>query len=262
LHVDSERREAYEVFMKSVLKGRREALALLAGVAAPLCVAAALVPVRTSFANTAAALVLVAIVVAVAVAGDRLAGAVAAISASAWFDFFLTRPYERFAISQRPDVETAISLLVVGLVVTELAARNRHHHDAADERMDCVAVIYELAELVAGGAPPAVVIERATLELIEVLHLRDCRYEVGQGLRRPTRLEHNGEIIPGALDWSAQMDLPGHELELAVESAGHEFGRFVLVPTAGWLLSPARRLVAIAIADQVGAALTERRRSA
>jgi hypothetical protein len=35
---------------------------------------------------------------------------------------FFTRPYERFTIDKAGDVETAVLLLVVGLVVSQLAA--------------------------------------------------------------------------------------------------------------------------------------------
>ena len=40
-------------------------------------------------------------VVAVAAAGHRAAGVLAAVSAAVWFDFFLTVPYERFTITGR-----------------------------------------------------------------------------------------------------------------------------------------------------------------
>ena len=109
---------------------------LIAGTAlfAPLVLCAALVPVRDSFATTAAALVLVALIAAIAILGNRPAGVVAAASSSIWFDFFLTRPYERLAISHRDDLETTISLFVVGIIVTELAARSRHHRQVAAQR--------------------------------------------------------------------------------------------------------------------------------
>ena len=58
------------------------------------------------------------------------------------------------AITQRSDIETALCLFVVGIIVTELAAaRNRHHHAIANEEADFVAEIYGVAELVASGAP-------------------------------------------------------------------------------------------------------------
>jgi K+-sensing histidine kinase KdpD len=73
---------------------RRDRVAVLAGLAAPLALAAVLVPFRGSFPNTDAALALILVVVAVAANGYRLAGILAAISAAVWFDFFLTRPYD------------------------------------------------------------------------------------------------------------------------------------------------------------------------
>jgi hypothetical protein len=58
---------------------------------------------RHSFANTDAALVLVAGIVAVAALGNRPGGWLAAVSAGIWFDFFLTKPYEHFSITSRTD---------------------------------------------------------------------------------------------------------------------------------------------------------------
>ena len=70
----------------------RDRLAVLAALAAPAALAAILVPFRTSFPNTDAALAMLVVVVAVAASGYRLAGYLAAVSAAAWFDFFLTQP--------------------------------------------------------------------------------------------------------------------------------------------------------------------------
>ena len=73
----------------------RDHIALIAGLLVPLAVAAILLPWRASWSNTNVALLLVVAVVAVAAIGSRAAGALAAVSAAAWFDFFFTRPYER-----------------------------------------------------------------------------------------------------------------------------------------------------------------------
>jgi len=78
----------------------RDRLAMLAGLEAPLALAAVLVPFRASVPNTDAALAMLLVVVAaVAANGDRLAGVLAAASTAVWFDFFLTQPYERFTIT-------------------------------------------------------------------------------------------------------------------------------------------------------------------
>ena len=238
------------------LRLHRDQIALVAAVVMPLCVAAILVPFRSSFANTASALILVAVIVAVASLGNRVAGFVATVSATVWFDYFLTRPYEKLEITHRPDIETAVSLFVVGIIVTELAARNRHHHETAVEEADFVALIHDVSELATSGAPSREVVERVRNELITLLHLQACRYESGSADQPMMQLEHDGRVFLGGRVWGVdRMGLPGPEIELLVQSQGRVLGRFVMTPTPGYEVSYERRVVAVAIADQVGASL-------
>src|ERR1700722_16122618 len=167
-----------EVTMDVFIRHRDGVINVVA-IVLPLGVAGILVPFRSSFANAASALVLVAVIAFVAIIGNRVAGFLATVSATLWFDFFLTRPYERLAIPPRADIETAISLFVVGMVVTELAARNRYHQREATEESDYVGLIYTLSELAASGAPTGDVIERARGDLVGLLYLRSCRYDEG-----------------------------------------------------------------------------------
>ena len=81
---------------------------MLAGLAAPLALTAILVPFRTSFPNTDAAFGAVAGSCGRRRNGYRLAGVLAALLMAVWFDFFLTRPYERFSITRRTDIETTV----------------------------------------------------------------------------------------------------------------------------------------------------------
>jgi len=241
----------------------RDVIAFAAALVLPLGIVAILVPFRSSFANTATALVLVAAILTVAVIGNRFTGLVATVFATLWFDLFLTRPYGRLAISHRPDLETAVSLFVVGVVVTELAARNRYHHEAATVESDYVELIYGLSELVASGAPAQKVIDRARAELIGLLNLRDCRYEPHLSERRVARLDHDGNVVHAGMLWGAHnMGLPSPAVDLLVQARGQVLGRFVLRPTPGYPVSLHRRVVAVAIADQVGAALRPELRSA
>ena len=234
----------------------RDRIALVAAVILPLGVAAILVPFRSSFANTASALILVAVIVAVAALGNRFSGFVATVSATVWFDYFLTRPYGRLAITHRPDIETAVSLFVVGIIVTELAARNRYHYAAAAEEADFVGLIHDVSELATSGAPSREVVARVRNELIDLLHLQACRYESGSADRPMLRLEHDGQVFLGGRVWGVhRVGLPGPEIELLVQSQGRTLGRFVLTPTPGYPVSQERRVVAVAIADQVGASL-------
>ena len=234
----------------------RDHIALGAGALLPLGAAGILVPFRSNFANTAAALIFVALIVAVAALGNRASGFVATISATLWFDFFLTRPYEKLAITHRPDIETALSLFVVGIIVTELAARSRHHRATASEEANYVARIYDISELVASGAATTEVLARVKEELIDLLHLRAARYESGSAARPMRRIEHDGQVILAGRAWGVHNEgLPGPEIELVVQSRGQTLGRFVLAPTAGYPISRERRVVAVALADQAGAAL-------
>ena len=96
------------------MKNRLQALdkgwiATLTALLLPLAAAAVLVPFRSNFALPASALVLVLVVVVVGSFGSRFAGLVAALSSAAWFDFFLTKPYETFNITYRPDLQTEIA---------------------------------------------------------------------------------------------------------------------------------------------------------
>src|ERR1039458_1086611 len=133
----------------------RDRLALVAAFAAPLALAAILVPWRASFPNTDAALVLILVVVAVAANGYRLAAYVAALSAGIWFDFFLTRPYERFTILRRADIETTVLLLVIGVAVTELAVWARRQHAVASRRAGYLDGISAAAQAVAACGSPS-----------------------------------------------------------------------------------------------------------
>ena len=234
----------------------RDQIALVAAVVLPLGVAAILVPFRSSFANTASALILVAVIVGVAALGNRFSGFVATVSATVWFDYFLTRPYEKLAITHRPDIETAVSLFVVGIIVTEFAARSRHHYETATQEADFVGLIHDVSELATSGASSREVVERVRSELIDLLHLQACRYESGSADRPVMRLEHDGHVFLGGRVWGVdRMGLPGPEIELLVQSQGRTLGRFVMTPTPGYEVSYERRVVAVAIADQVGASL-------
>jgi K+-sensing histidine kinase KdpD len=235
----------------------RDRLAVAAGLLAPLALAAILVPFRAHFQNTDAALALLLVVVGVAAAGNRLAGYLAALSAAAWFDFFLTRPYQTFDITSRYDIQTTVLLLVIGVAVTELAVWGRREHAAAGRRAGYLEGIGVTVEAVAAGAGAAL-IDEVSGQLTRVLSLRSCRWQYGvAGLGHPPRLKHNGWVMAGDQTWDvAAAGLPPDtETELLVEHAGLLQGRFLIMPVPGTRPTREQLLVAIALADQVGAAL-------
>jgi K+-sensing histidine kinase KdpD len=236
----------------------RDRVAVLIALAAPLALAAILVPFRANFPNTDAALAMLLVVVAVAANGYRLAGVLAALSAAAWFDFFLTRPYERFTITGRTDIETTVLLLVIGVAVTELAVWGRRQHATASRRAGYLDGIKAAAESVAAGGAPSALIDRVARQLTQLLSLESCRFQHGvAGVGQPARMRHDGTVIAGngARDVASE-GFPGDtDVELLVESGGVFQGRFLMTPLPGARPSLEQRLLAVAFADQVGAAI-------
>ena len=233
-------------------------VAIAAGLLCPLALAAILVPFRTSFANTDAALAMILLIVAIAAAGNRTAGYVAAVSAAAWFDFFLTKPYETFTINRATDIETTILLLVIGIAVTEIAVWGRRQHAAASRRAGYLEGINDAARAVAIGDSPSTLIDQIADSLVQLLSLRSCQFQYGvAGLGRPARLQHDGQVVLNGLPTDLRMvDLPaGTRIELLVESGGRLQGRFLMQPAPGAHPSREQLLVAAALADQAGAAL-------
>lgn len=198
-------------------------------------------PFRTDLSATNAALILVVAVVAVAALGSRTAGVLAALSAAAWFDFFLTRPYQRFAEADRDDVETAVLLLVVGLLVSQLAVRARRLQAVVVTDAAHLSSLQETARLVEDGGSPEVVVEHVRRELVGLLGLRGCHFEYGTLMGNLPRLEHGGGVWlhrPGRVREYA--DWPDGETELRVVGGGHYYGRFLLDPP-GHPCPPRRR---------------------
>ncbi|MFF8913064.1 DUF4118 domain-containing protein [Streptomyces sp. NPDC015032] len=234
----------------------RNQVAVVAALALPPAVCAVLVPFRTGMSDADAALVLVVAVVAVAALGHRLAGALAALSAAVWFDFFLTRPYGQFAIGKAADVVTAVLLLAVGIAVSQLAARARKLKVIALTDDDYLAQIHHTVRLAETATSPYTVIDHVCRQLVGLLGLSGCRFEYGTLIGRPPRLEEDGTITWDHRRWDADRDgLPDEELELRVFHNGRFHGRFMLQPAPGAAPPLAARLVAVTLANQVGAEL-------
>jgi K+-sensing histidine kinase KdpD len=161
---------------------------------------------------------LMLVVVAVAAAGYRLAGVLAAVSAAVWFDFFLTRPYEQFTITRSTDIETTVLILIIGVAVTELAAWGRRQHLAATRRAGYLEGINAAAEAVAMGNSPPSLIDEIRDRLTTLLSLRACKFEYGvAGIGNPARLEHNGQVRVGNRLWDTEQNGLPPDTELLAE---------------------------------------------
>src|ERR1700677_4648991 len=231
----------------------RDRVAIAAALAVPLAGAAILLPWRSSWPNTNVALLLVVTVVAVAAGGNRVAGALAAVSAAVWFDFFFTVPYERFSIAHSSDVTTFLLLLAVGVAVSQLAARARHLKRVTVEDACYLARIVDSAALTQTAGSPDAVIQHVSRELVGLLDLRDCRFEYGMLIGHPARLEADGRVLTRHGYYPVdEAGLPKDELELRTFTNGQYCGRFMMRPNPGARPSQRARLVAVTLADLAG----------
>jgi hypothetical protein len=219
-------------------------------------VGAALTGFRSEVPQTSVVLILVLTVLVGALVGGRLGGAVTALVAALSFDFFHTRPYNSLSIEKREDVQAALFLLVVGLVIGAPARRqNAAETDAEPGRRE-VRRLHRVAELVAGGSAGAEVVDAARLELIELLRLYRCEYEPTVGPDVVPHLERSGVLLGDVHRYAeGGLELPTGGVAIEVLSGGRPAGRFLLHPRPGVGISLEDRIVAVALVDQVGAAL-------
>jgi Domain of unknown function (DUF4118) len=235
--------------------------ALVLAVLAPLVVSGLLVLVRGEILTTNAALVLVVTVVIAAAVGGRWGGVVAAVTAAVCFDFFFTRPYYSFSINSRDDLETTILLLIVGLIVGELVVRTRRSELVAHASRREVEKIRRVAAVSAGGESAGKLIRSVPREIVDVLGARGARFERPPFATALPRVGHGSVTLPAEDPEGGGRPVgPRNEIAIPIFGHGREVGRFVVVlpgETTGVTLDPEDRALAVALTDQLGAALAE-----
>lgn len=229
----------------------------------PLVICLALSAGRDTVSNATDVLILVTIVVGAAAAGDRWAGMLAALSSALWFDFFLTQPYLRFAITSPSDIGDTVLLLVIGAVVTELALWGHRQASRASGRAGYLEGALSTAELVLGRHESvASLTGMVSDQLIEVLGIETCRFVTGDNRDDSMAvLQHDGSVTrhghPLNIDRGG---LPTDtETVLLVRRNHGVLGHFVLT-SAGAVARPTaeQRRVAVLLADQVASLLGDR----
>jgi hypothetical protein len=239
------------------MREERSPLGLVIGGLGPIAVACLLVPLRDVIDNANVALALVVVVIVAGVVGGRAAGALAAVVAVLSFDFFHTQPYLSLTIDSRDDVVTALLLLVVGGVAGTVSSRAATARSSADLGHRELRRIHRVAEMMVAGGAAVDVIRAAQDEMTALLSLASCRFETPPYDEARPRLERNGVIAGTTKRRLARggFELPAQGVELAVLARGQEIGRFVMVPKPDVGLTLDERVVAVALADQVGAAI-------
>jgi K+-sensing histidine kinase KdpD len=242
----------------SVLQAHR-GLVVGVAVALPLALCAALSDFRDSIANTNAALVLVLLIVAASATGIRAAGIGAALSGAMWFDFFLAAPFDQFAIHSRGDIETAVLLVLVGIAVSEISLWGRRQQARASRESGYLTGVVSTAAAVgAGMSSTTALIDHVSGQIVDVLRIDGCRFAtdaepVLASLENDGSVNYNGRTLD-----IARRGLPvDSEIALAVVSGGVLHGRFFLTASSAVVRPTSEQLrVAVALANQVGAALT------
>ncbi len=234
---------------------------LVASVLAPPAVCALLALFRDSFDNANAALLLAVVIVGVAAFGVRLAGILAAVGSAVWFDFFLTVPYNTFTIDSRDDIETTILLVLIGIAVSEIAIWGRRQQARASRHRGYLDGVITTSQAVAAGGSTDDLIEHVRAELTAVLGIDGAKFIAGGKRGDAPQLNADGTVTRAGRVLKVERDgLPTNsEIELTVQHAGEIHGRFLLTAAAR-IVRPdlEQRQVAVALADQVGAALATR----
>lgn len=240
---------------------RHRAAVLSLAVVAPLGLSALVGLVPSLIENTSVALLLVLLVVGAASTGLRPAGLLAAVSGALSFDYFLTAPFHTMRILDRPDLETAVGLLLVGVAVTELALWGRRQQARASQQSGYLTGVLEAVGQAGVGSRSAdAMIRHIELELVKVLDLDAARFHRDLGHELP-RIEPDGRITAhGRLVDIDRTGLPTDtELSLPVRLGEELTGEFRLI-AASHVAHPGRdqRRVAVLLADQAARALMQR----
>ncbi|HEV7523527.1 MAG TPA: DUF4118 domain-containing protein [Acidimicrobiia bacterium] len=225
------------------------------GALGALVVAGVLVPFRDHLPNADMALALVIPVLFGAIVGGRVAGAVTAVVSALTFDFVFTQPYLSLRISNKDDLWTFVFLLVVAMVAAEVGIRARRGGAAARELRSELDRLLRVGELSARGAEVDDVVSSARAELIGLFGLDECVYQAQRSGPELPRLGNRGALEGAALVSWGDFLLPTGGVEVPVIGRGRELGRLVLYAAEATRASLEKRLVAVAIADELGLTL-------
>jgi K+-sensing histidine kinase KdpD len=241
---------------------------IVLAVVVPIAIAVALIPVRdgATSANLALAMVLGAVVVAAA--SNRIGVSIlcAAMTGLA-YDFFLVHPYYSITIAVPNEALTAVLVLAVVAVVGTISTLFRRQRTLTERREENLGLLYQLVEQVATAAGETALVGTSERELAELLGALDCRFipasPDGSGDDHQPADDGADEMVitaVGELQVGADVVDPSEavtarRLALPVQSAGLRFGRFRIDAAPGHTIARWELIVAVMIADLVGAAL-------
>lgn len=244
----------YNVIMEPRAAGATRAI----GGILPIAVASLLVLARGSLKPADLVLVLVLVVVGVAAFGDRVAAILAAVSAAASFDFFLTKPYGSLRVSSAQDIETTLILLVIGLAVGQIAIVGRTRRSEGQRAREELARFELVARSIADEPNSVTLVDLIEREIASTMSLATCHFT----LVRPQlpELRNDGSVETSTHTFAdGEFALPEHGVALAVVGLGQVVGWLELIPESTTGISLDSRKVAVALSQQLGAVLAQTR---
>jgi hypothetical protein len=236
-----------------------EFIGLAIGILGAFGISIAMIPLRDDLPNACMALALVLPVLGAAIVGGRWAGGISAVVAALSFNFWFTKPYLSLRISSSDDVVTFVELFVVAMIAAELALRARRGGQAARESRDEIERLYRVAQISAQGGTDQDVVDAVCHELVALFELEGCAFEGTAGAFELPRLGARGALEGTELVITGRdFELPTGGVEIPVLGRGQSLGRLVLSARPRTPAPIEKRLVAIALADELGMTLAAR----
>ncbi len=197
-----------------------------------LGIAASFVPLPGPFTNVGAALVFAALIEGLTIWGRCCGGYVATVPSALWFDCLRAPPSERLTISDRPDLETTSTLVLVG--ATELSAQVQRHRERATTEGAREAMLAVAASLLAGSSTLEDVLTGTSSTPRDQLRLRSCHFETNViGLSNAQNLADAGTVHVG-MSWSVdEFGIPGSEVDKEWQRCDGMLGHFLVNPVPG-----------------------------
>jgi hypothetical protein len=210
----------------------------------PLGAAALLVPLRETVTTSTAALLLVLPVVLVAMSGRPTAGATAAISTTLAFDVLLTRPYYSLSIDAAADIESALVLAAIALVVSTLVSREVEARVRSASRHRELAAVDSVASALTRGDADRL---EATLTaaVADLLDARSCHWSPGFHDRIGAELTRAGALTGPAIPPPNARGT----VEIPVVFVREELGRIIARCEPDAQVSAEERRTVLTIAD-------------
>jgi len=215
-----------------------------------------MVPLRSHVANVFMALVLVIPVMVGAFAGGRSAGIVSAAFATLGFDFFFTVPYRSLRIANWNDIATAIALLLVALIASELGNRLRRADRRARAERAAFDRLCRVVAMSARGADVEDVVSSADAEIMGMFDLDQCEFETAETRTRAVRLGIDGSAVGNPAERAdAELVLAPGGVALSVTGRGRDYGQLVLYAKRPVRCSRLEHRIAVSIAEELGLTL-------